>query len=774
MWDIDEGKAAALATFRSAVELSKEFDFIFCHNEAILYEYIEKYDKFLFERIKELVKEGKWHIMGGWYIQPDCRLPLGESFMRQIKAGNDYFLDKFGVKPTTAVNFDSFGHSRGLVDILKVNGYDSYLFCRPMPSLQELPSDQFNWIGYDNKSNVKCCRIADDFMYCSDLSHAKEFILKKAEGQKDYDVGIALWGVGNHGGGPSRKDLSDIKELISETDNPDIFHSTPENFFKDINPTADFNESLHCLVGCYSSMSSVKKGHIELEDKLYATEKMCTVAELNGKDVWNKEAFKEAEKMLLTVEFHDILGGTVAQNGEKTTLQYISHGLYILNELRDKAFFSLLENEKTPPAGTYPIYVYNPSFYERETVIEAEFLILDILISDTIENKITVKQNGKVIPCQVIKELSNINYDRRKRIAFKAKLAPSSINCFDVSVLKSEKQKISLKSEGDIVLKDSIKEVRISKETGLLESFNVDGREYLDGGAFEPIIFDDNCDPWGWTFDKIGKNPERATLDNSKQGMFSDFESVHLIENGEIFTETESFFRAGDSKIRLSYKIYKDLPYIDVCADVFWSEREKTLKLKIPSALKESFIAQSVYGTDILPQNGFEQVAHRFASFTEKDKDKCLSVFNNSCYGVSAENGNMYLTLLRGVAYCAHPILDRPIIDGTRYIPFVEQGKTSFTFRIAVCDKQKNDALAMEYCEPPYALNAYPKGEGQKTLPLEIDSKEVIISALYLENGKPVARLFNSSDSKKYARVSFGEKSQKYEFSPFEIKTVYI
>ena len=69
----------------------------------------------LFERIQKLVKAGKWNIMGGWHLQPDCNLPCGEFFVRQIQEGRKYFLEKFGKVPHVAINFDPFGHTRGLV-----------------------------------------------------------------------------------------------------------------------------------------------------------------------------------------------------------------------------------------------------------------------------------------------------------------------------------------------------------------------------------------------------------------------------------------------------------------------------------------------------------------------------------------------------------------------------------------------------------------------------------------------------------------------------------
>ena len=84
-WTWDEGVSAAIATFKSACDLADEFDFIFCHNESILYEQIENICPELFERIKNLVAQGKWKIMGGWYIQPDCLMPNGESIIRHIQ-----------------------------------------------------------------------------------------------------------------------------------------------------------------------------------------------------------------------------------------------------------------------------------------------------------------------------------------------------------------------------------------------------------------------------------------------------------------------------------------------------------------------------------------------------------------------------------------------------------------------------------------------------------------------------------------------------------------
>ena len=145
LWRWNEGLAEAISTFRVAADFCEAYDgFVFNHNEALLYEWVEEHEPALFERIKRLVAAGKWRIMGGWYLQPDCVMTSGESLLEQIRLGREYFEEKFGVRPTTAINFDPFGHSRGLVQILRVCGYDSYIFMRP----HEFRGD-FWWEGFD-------------------------------------------------------------------------------------------------------------------------------------------------------------------------------------------------------------------------------------------------------------------------------------------------------------------------------------------------------------------------------------------------------------------------------------------------------------------------------------------------------------------------------------------------------------------------------------------------------------------------------------------------
>ena len=768
MWDWEEGFGEAISTFHQAELFCREFDFVFNHNEAVLYEFIEEHDPELFARIREQVKAGKWHIMGGWYLQPDCNMPSGEAFVRQIGLGRKYFQEKFGARPTTAINFDSFGHTVGLVQILKKCGYDSYICCRPNPEMMDLPRD-FWWIGKDG-SRVKVTRTTDENLYCTGFGTAKKEIIRKASDYADGEVGVALWGVGNHGGLPSRKDLQDVEELIV-TSQDSIVHSTPEQYFADLEPKTEFRKSLQpCLIGCYTAMQSIKAKHIELENKLFTTEKLCSYAALNGLYTKNGAAFLEAEKALAALEFHDIYSGTCTAEGEKSSLRKADYALELLQKEWNKAFFAVCAKHEKAEIGSFPVFVYNSQPYNREAVYETEFLIPKAIISDTEQYTISVYQDGKKIPSQCIKELSNINYDRRKRIAYRCALPAMGEARVDFK-LEVEPKKFLAPTTGDeIVFSDSIKTIRISRKTGLMESYIVNGKEMLSGGAFQPVMYTDNADPWGWYMEHIGETPENFALCDGSTGPFEKKPNVHIIEDGGVLTEVESFFRHGASFVRISYKMYKDLPYTDIKADVFWNEQQKALKLKVPAAFDGQFVGQIPFGSDTFDKDGKEITAHRYVGF--RDGENVLTLYNNCTYGFCAEGNDLYATLLRGAAYCAHPIDDRILVDPNRFVPTIEQGRHSFSFRLSYDPVEKLENNAQEFVNTPFSLNFFPHGKGDLAKPvLQVENPAVSLSAFYQTEKGYVLRLLNSLAQPTETSISLMESQYTLSFGAYEVKT---
>ena len=770
MWDWQEGMTAALSTFYQAAELADEFDYIFCHNEAALYEFIEKHDIKLFERIKELVKLGKWHIMGGWYIQPDCHIPSGEAFVRQIAYGRKYFQEKFGVIPTTAINFDSFGHTVGLVQILKKCGYDSYIVCRPMPEMLALPDNVFNWVGLDG-CKIKVCRFEDDTIYCSGLGTAKADILRKVAKQTDKEIGIALWGVGNHGGNPSRKDLREINELIKNADY-EILHSTPENYFADVTPTKEYAKSLdHCLVGCYSSLSTIKTAYSELERKLFNTEKLCAYVDMFYGYKYDHAKFRQAEREMLFIQFHDILSGTCVVEGLNSSVNRAKYAVKILDEMYFDAFISIVNKFVKAEENSFPIFTFNAFPYKREIVVESEFLVLDALVSDTEEYAIKAIYKGKEIPCQIVKQSSNINYDRRKKVACKIVVEPFTMAQVNYYVEKRPLVKKDYNMR-DLLFEDVCKKVVIGKDSGLIESLVVGGKEYLSGGAFLSVMFDDIADPWGWGLKRVGKNPVPFTL--SKNEIFGNLKTVNIVEDGVVYTEVESYFERNNSFVKISYKIYKDLPYIDVDLYVLWNEKEKALKIKIPSVLKSGVSAQTAFGTEKFSQDGEEHVSHRFISINDEDEN-VLSLYNKNTYGFSTENGELFITLLRGVAYCAHPIEDRPLLPWERFVPYAEQSKHEFSFRLSVDKAVDCERNAAEFTASDFTINAYPHGDGDISFgQIYSDNPNIVLKAFKKsENGGYVLRLINNYSESQRCAFRIIDNKIDLKFSPYEVKTLF-
>ena len=259
--------------------------------------------------------------------------------------------------PKTAINFDPFGHSRGLVQILKKAGYHSYLFGRPSEGDCPLGGDDIIWEGFDG-SLILGHRTREG--YNSLMGEAGKKVREKLEAlrkEPERTEAILLWGVGNHGGGPSRQDMADIAKLMENEKEWTIVHGIPEDYFekedttklpvirRDLNPWA---------VGCYTSQIRTKQNHRRLEGLLTEAEKMASEAVLAGVMTYPAEELADAEKSLMFSEFHDILPGSAIQSVEEQALGILSHGAEIADRVKRRAYFSLLSREKKAGEGEYP------------------------------------------------------------------------------------------------------------------------------------------------------------------------------------------------------------------------------------------------------------------------------------------------------------------------------------------------------------------------------------------------------------------------------------
>ncbi|MCE5325727.1 MAG: hypothetical protein LLG01_04880 [Planctomycetaceae bacterium] len=794
LWQWQEGAAEAISTFRTAADLCDQYGtLVFNHNEAILYKWVEEYEPALFARIQGLVKSGRWHIMGGWHLQPDCNMPSGESFVRQILAGREYFTSRFGAAPTTAINFDPFGHTRGLVQILAKCGFDSYIFCRPDKNDCPLPGDDFTWVGYDG-STLTGHRAWGH--YLAARGQAAKKVRDYIAARPDKDIGLVLWGVGNHGGGPSRADIEQLNALAAELPQAGIRHSTSEAYFAELKSAGaslprhegDLNA---WAVGCYTSQVQIKQKHRRLENALFAAEKMLSHAALAALFEYPAADLRQATEDLLTAEFHDILPGSSIEPVEQAALRLMDHGLEILSRLEARAFFALCRGQDAAPQGQIPILAYNPHPWPVKGVFECEFMLADQDWTGSFTNP-TVHQDGRALPCQVEKEDSNLSLDWRKRVAFYAELRPLQVNRFDCTLetLPGGKPKPALTEEGGaFTFRSDRLEVVINARTGLMDRYRVDGVDYLAPGAIAPLVMKDTDDPWivagKQSFaDLAGRfelmSPEAGTAFSGVRG--KTLPSVRVIEDGPVRTVIEAVLSYGHSFICQRYKLPKIGAEIEVETRVLWNEKTAMLKLALPTTLGQSrYVGQVAYGTAELPGDHKEVVAQKWTAAVCAASGRAVSVINEGIYGSDFCDGEIRLSLLRSPAYSAHPIADRPLTPDDRFTPRIDQGQRLFriwinageaTARMAAVN---SEALARN--EQPFVLSFFPSGGGAAPAPLAmIDDSAVLMTAFKkAQSGEDyIIRLFEPTGQPRRTTLHLPGLgiAQAVSLTPFEIQTL--
>lgn len=773
LWQRQEGIAEAISTFRVAADFCEKYDgFVFNHNESVLYEWVEENEPELFERIKKLVKDGKWHIMGGWYLQPDCLMPSGETFIRQLETGHDYFMDKFGVETKTAVNLDPFGHARGLVQILSKCGYNSYLFMRPYDFV---PEHDFVWKGYDGSEIFGHCIIPGYNTNKGKAIQKLEAVVKDAHD----GANLMLWGIGNHGGGPSEVDLNALNDYAKNHPEVKIIHSWCENYFDTLDKSKlrTIDTSLvHCMVGCYTSMVRIKQMHRLMENELSICEKM--LASSNVK--YDKKELADAQKALLFCEFHDVLPGSMIKKAEDDALRLMNYGREIISRYTAKAFFALCSGQKKGKRGEIPVLVYNPSPYKIYRDIEVEFQLEDQNWNDNECTIIKVRdEDGNYLPAQNEKEASSVRLDWRKRVVFRAELKPMSVNRFDceLEVIKSFVRPIEPCSENDthFICQNDEMTVMINKSTGLIDKFTVDGIDYLKSGSGKIIAYRDNEDPWGMTVDGFcDRADEFKAVSAEEANSFNGYPNeklanVRVIENGAVRCKIQAIFKCENSFAVVTYTIPKKGRYVDIKIKTLTNDADRMYKLSFDTCFENpEFIGQSVFGRETLLKDEKEVTFHKWCGLFKAGKG--LAIINNCSYAGSSFGSTLNISLLRTAIYSAHPILDRPITDPDRNHDRIDMGEREFEYRLTA-DINTLDKDSDTFNQPPYAISFFPSGNGERPeTSVEIKNDNIIMSR-FKKDDALMLRLYNSSELAQSCEIEILGKNFETEFAPFEIKT---
>lgn len=771
LWQWPDGFQEIKATFRSVLDRMKEYeDFIFTSSSASYYEWVEKNDPEMFLEVKARIKEGRWVICGGWWIQPDCTIPCGESFVRQGLYGQGYFREKFGVTATTGYNVDSFGHHGMMPQILKKSGLNNYVFMRPGPHEMGLPGSAFVWKSGDG-SWVKAYRIP--YEYCSWGKELEAHISRCADLIKgDVSSVMSFYGVGNHGGGPTKENIDSIHRLDKLPDYPNLKLSTPDRYFDSVDEKklpVVCSDLLHHASGCYSVHSEVKMLNRKAENRLMAAEKLSVLSVALTNHPYNHAELTRGWKKVLFNQFHDILAGTSIQEAYDDARDSYGEALNLaLESLNDAVQAISWKIDIGYEEEMRPIVVFNPCGFETSVEVELE--------SKTVPQEFALfDSDKKEIPFQRVH--SSATTGGRCKICFIAEMPAMGYRLF--CLRKVEKPTIypTISSQSN-VLENSLLRLELDPQTGYIKSlFKKDTEmELIKGMGGVPLVINDNSDTWSHGVRRFGE-------------VVGQFKATNMLtlEQGGVKSVIRVVSEYERSKIIQDFTVFKDKPYVDVKVTVDWRERFKALKLHFPINLflKKS-IAEVPYGHTERALDGDEYPMQTWVDIVGEMSGKPqqmvgIAFINDGKTSYDIKNYDVYLTLLRSPIYAHH---DPLVPDAGGEYDFIDQGIQKFSYRILVHDNGFEDAgvvkSAIAFNQKPFALfETYHQG----SLPLsgsfiKIDHDCVVLSSSKLSEDKSgiILRLYETAGKPAKTTIELPLLGRKIEaeFGPMEIKTIYV
>ena len=772
LWKWQEGSQTIRATFKSAIERLNEYpEFVFTASSAFFYNWLEEIDKELFDEIRQKVKEKRWCLVGGWWVEPDCNISGGEALVRQGLYGQRYFYEKFGVRAKVGFNPDSFGHNMMLPQILKKMGIDYYLFMRPGPHEKKLPGNLFWWQCSDG-SGVLAYRIS--LSYAGPPGDLKEHIQKSSEALNLEELKsspgeiMCFYGVGDHGGGPTRENIESIKALSQQYyGNPRLLFSSPNNYFEEVSsknlslPVVK-DELQHHASGCYSALSWIKKSNRKLENLLLTTERFSLMANyLNKNRTYPQAKLTRAWQMLLFTQFHDILGGVSIPEVYDEVRAVHGEVENVSSQVINGAIQSIVGEVNTEGEGK-ALVILNSTSFERKIPLEVEYQWQ----SDEIA---VIDKDGVPVLSQTLRISSTIPPSWRKRICFIAKvpafgyttyrLIPKSINI-------PQSRMLSVTSH---LLENDWLQVEIDSETGYLKRIydKRNHREVLKGPGAIPIVIKDLSDTWSHNVFRF----------KDEVGRFSKA-TVKVLEKGPARGKMRIESNFHNSTLIQEVTLYRDLDTIEMKVVVDWHERQRMLKLSFPINVASSKATYQIpYGFIERPCNGEEEPGLSWIDVS--DDDYGLSLVNDAKYSYDVEDSDLRLTVLRSPVYAHHiPKALEPDVD----YQYIDQGEQTFTYILIPHKGNYQKALPVKWAEnlnnPPVVLVEHcHKGRlPQEQSFMKVDKENVMVTVLKKseDTEDTVLRLYETRGESSETNIALFERSWKVRLNPCEIKTFLI
>jgi alpha-mannosidase len=683
LWPRSETIDVVHRTFATALQLMNEYpDYTFTQSAAQYSEWMaDKYPD-LNAQIKQRVKEGRWEIVGGMWVEPDLNLPGGESLVRQLLVGQRYFKDQYGVVARIGWNPDSFGYNWQLPQIYKRSGLD-YFVTQKMHwnDTNQLPFRLFWWQSPDGSkvltyfptdyawTNVNPTRLSADFA-------------ESAQRNPGTTEHLDLFGVGDHGGGPTRDMLDQADHWIAAGKQPDtaiptMRYSTAQHYFDDVqthlnpdSPTWNYdsiakgytappaaaggavgiptwNDELYFEYhrGVFTTQAKHKLGMRISETATLNAEKLASLAWLNGApypadiltDNWKKITFNQ---------FHDLAAGSgiavIYRDAQKDYTE-----LFNADKQIDTAALNTIDaNIDTSTKPGVPILVYNTLAWPR-----SELVPLHIELPEASNALTLTDAKGTIIPAQVTNHTAGTN-------DFEVLANIPNIPALGYTVLQAEANKQSSKPDNAGLSMDSTAtaftlangkvSLTIDKETGCITSVKSTA-EYLAPQACGNQLqtYADNpkqYDAW---------NIDPGTLDG-KMTPIEKVDSITVLADGPLRKTIRIQRTWSKSHFIQDISLDAGADTVQIANDIDWHEQHVLLKAAFPlAATSDKATYEIPYGSiqrattrnNSWEKARFEVPAQNWADLG--DAKQGLSLLNDSKYGYDAAGNLLRLTLLR-------------------------------------------------------------------------------------------------------------------------------
>ncbi len=739
LWPWTETVEVVRNTFQSVLDLMREYpDFKFTMSSARTYEWMQEKYPDLFHQIEQRVKEGRWEIIGGMWVEPDLNMPDGESLVRQILVGKRYFQKNFGVDVKIGWNPDSFGYNYQLPQIYKKSGMDYFVTQKLLwaHEFTVFPYKLFWWqapdgsrlltyFPHDYAGGIDAEPLATDLSIWMPSIYGKKLT--------DSPEMMHLYGVGDHGGGPTRVMLDHAEQLKAPgTVFPKLQFSFASDFFSDLEkklpslqvPTWDGELYFAYHRGVFTTQAETKRRIRRSEETVLNAEKFAALASLYGR-TYPQDDMELTWKNLLFNHFHDIMPGSgIAVNylEAKRNLEDVDRAanLVTTGSLREIA-----AHVNTQGDGA-PVILFNSLSWPRSEVTEIEAQLPEpasqIRVTDS---------SGKPAEAQLI---SVDPETHRARLLLLSNTPSLGYATYFVHGATSAPPVHSVLKASSDSLENEFIRVKVDPQTGCMTSL-------FDKRSGSESLAPAETDTGGPKTATCG-NLLQTFVDKPKQwdawNIDADFEKqywsldkadeVKLVESGPLRAVIQVKNHFQNSTFVRDIILYAGSPRVDVKMQAEWHEKHILLKVAFPvSAHSDKATYEIPFGSVERPttrntpaeQAQFEVPAQRWADIS--DAKHGFSLLNDSKYGYDAKGNVLRLSLLRSPEYPD---------------PHADEGHHEFTYSLYPHGGSWKDALTIRRgYELNYKLIALPSENHKGALGpehsfLQVQSDNAIVTAL--------------------------------------------